>query len=107
MTIGAVEGEERGGANISAKEIDVCNRAGEEHDDGRGALGAGERGALYGVGGQGVSEGIHGKSYLISGNAPSASQMRPSRILSLFTHFHLAAHPSSWSRPSVASLSSV
>src|SRR6267154_6197285 len=76
MAIRAMEGEEGRRSREFAEDIDVCDGAGDKHGDGRGERGARERGALQGVGGQGVGEGIHGGCYLTSGEASSCKRSR-------------------------------
>src|SRR5712664_941943 len=59
MTKGAIEGEKRGGASKFAERVEVGDGSRDQYDDGDGASDVGERGAIQGVGGQGVVEGIH------------------------------------------------
>ncbi len=60
MTIGAIEGEKRRGAGKFAERVEVGDGSRDQYGDGDGASEVGESGALQGVGGQGVGEGIHG-----------------------------------------------
>ena len=73
MTIGAVKGKEGGRAEISTQQVNVSDGSGDEHGSRSGAREPGKRGALESVGGQGMGEGIHGKSYLIKTDVSSAS----------------------------------
>src|SRR5437660_3887735 len=73
MTIGAIKGEKGGRAEISTQQVNVSDGSGDEHGSRSGASELGKSGALESVGGQGMGEGIHGKSYLIKTDVSSAS----------------------------------
>jgi len=59
VKVGAIEIEIGGRAEVRAEEVGVGNHAGENDGDGGSAGDAREYGALKGVRGQGVGEGVH------------------------------------------------
>jgi hypothetical protein len=65
MKVGAIESEIGGGAEVTAESVEVGDGAGDEDGERDGTSDARESGALQNVGGEGVSEGIHGGSYLM------------------------------------------
>ena len=73
VTIGAVKVEEGGGPEIRTRQIDVGDGSCNEHGNRGGARKARKGGAPEGVGGQGMGEGIHGKSYLTESDAASVA----------------------------------
>ena len=59
MKVGAIESEIGRRAEVRAEEIGVGEDAGEDNREYGGAVEARESGALQGIRGQGVGEGIH------------------------------------------------
>jgi hypothetical protein len=64
MRVSAIESEIGGGTEISAEQVEVGDGSSGEDGEGDGASDAREGGALQGIGGESVSEGIHERSYL-------------------------------------------
>jgi hypothetical protein len=72
MEVGAIESEIGGGAQVAAEGVEVGDGAGGDDGKSDRASDAREGGALQSVGGEGVSEGVHDRSYLTEGDIPSA-----------------------------------
>ena len=65
VKVGAIESEVGGGAEVGAQQIEVSEGSGDDDGKRNGTGDAWEGGALQDVGGQGVGDGVHGRSYLM------------------------------------------